>query len=261
LRARPTDTLDSSRRLTAEERKAILDQRVADVVARGGRPRWWGGGSFEAVVSYRRYLPARRWDYAFPVLVLGLLVTWLAAAGRGVGPLAFVLDLGVIVLWIASSRYERLTVDEHGMVTVAGAGLLGAAAATTLIAGLAGAIPGGAHFLGVTGNATSGVYQSYDFRLASMLLLGIGMVFAGVLCLTAVRGLAHGQRRAWDRAMIGSVLLLLVTLPITPHPTQGGMAGFLSFFAAVDLIVLLAAWRQLEAGQRSQHASVATDPR
>ena len=61
--------------------------------------------------------------------------------------------------------------------------------------------------------------------------------------------------------MIGSVLLLLVTLPITPHPTQGGMAGFLSFFAAVDLIVLLAAWRQLEAGQGSQHAFAATDPR
>jgi hypothetical protein len=84
--------------------------------------------------------------------------------------------------------------------------------------------------------------------LAALLLLGMTMVFAGVLCLTAVRGLARGQRRAWDRAMIGTLFLLLATAPITPLPVQGQQAAFLAFPAALNLIVLVAAWRQLEVG-------------
>ena len=74
------------------------------------------------------------------------------------------------------------------------------------------------------------------------------MVFAGVLCLTAVRGLARGQRRAWDRAMIGTLLLFLVTVPMTPLGGQGELAAFQAFPAAVNLIVLVAAGRQLEVG-------------
>ena len=72
------------------------------------------------------------------------------------------------------------------------------------------------------------------------------MVLAGVLCLTAVRGLVRGQRRAWDRAMIGTLFLLLVTAPITPLPVQGQQAAFLAFPAALNLIVLVAAWGALE---------------
>jgi hypothetical protein len=70
-------------------------------------------------------------------------------------------------------------------------------------------------------------------RAPGLLLLGMTMVLAGVLSLTAVRGLARGQRRAWDRAMIGSLLLLVAPVPITPIPVQGELAGFLASPAAV----------------------------
>ena len=180
------------------------------------------------------------------MLVLGLVVTRSAADGLGLGGPHAVLILGVIALWAGRTRYERITVDEHGGVTEAGAGLLGAAAATTLIAGLAGTIPGGAHLAGVIGNATSGVYQSYDFRLAALLILGMTIVFGGVLCLTAVRGLARGQRRAWDRAISGTILMILVALPIGPLPVQGEQAAGVWLLAAVALVFLVAAWRQLE---------------
>jgi hypothetical protein len=211
---------------------------VAAVVALGKGVEWWGGGRFEAVVSNHRYLPGRRWGYVFPLLLLALFVTGPVEAGLD-GWLKLSAYAGVIVLWAGRTRYERIAVDEHGGVSVAGAGLIGAAAGMTLVVGLAGAIAGSTHFSGVISAAMAKGY-AYDTRLAGLLILGIGMVFAGVLCLTAVRGVAHGQRRAWDRAVIGSLLLLLVTLPITPHPTQGGMAGFLAFFAAVDLILLVA---------------------
>jgi len=129
------------------------------------------------------------------------------------------------------------------------AAILTVAAGMTLYVGLASTIFGGAHLWGVLVTASRGAYESYDFRFAALLLLlGMTMVFAGVLCLTAVRGLAHGQRRAWDRAVIGSFLLFLVTVPITPLPVQGEQAGVLAVPAALNLVPLVAARRQLEAG-------------
>jgi hypothetical protein len=74
------------------------------------------------------------------------------------------------------------------------------------------------------------------------------MVFAGVLCLTAVRGLARGQRRAWDRAMIGTLLLFVVTIPIVYVPVRGLLAAAQAWGAALNVIVLVGAWRRLEAG-------------
>ena len=254
-------TLGSRWQLSAEERNAILDQQVAAAVAAGGRLEWWGAGNFQAVVSNRRYLAGRLWGYALPALVLMPFV--IGPSARNVlGGLRPVFDLVVIVVffaaivvWAGRTRYQRISVDEDGGVTVAGASLVRLAAGLTLLAGLAGTIPGGAHLQGVISAATSRGYP-YDFRLASMLILGIGMVFAGVLCLTAVRGLAYGRRRAFDRAVIGSLLLVLVTLPITPHPVQGQMAATVMLPAAVDFIVLgamivvplVAARRRLEAG-------------
>jgi hypothetical protein len=249
-------TLGSSTRLTAEERKAILDQQVAAAVARGGRvTEWWGRGRFEAVVSYHRYLPGRRWTYTLRLLVLGLLFTpWRAAVLPLLGEFAeegsslgAVLTVGVIALWAGRTRYERLTVDEDGVVKVTGAGLFAGAAGLTLYVGLASTIFGGGHLQGVISVAMARGY-AYDFRLAALLLLGMTMVFAGVFCLTAVRGLARGQRRDWDRAMMGTILLLLVTVPITPLPVQGELAAFQAFPASVNLIAMLAAWRQLEVG-------------
>jgi hypothetical protein len=231
----------------AEERKAILDQQVAAAVGRGGGVQWWGRGSFEAVVSYHRYLPGRPWTYAFRLLALGLVLTRPAIADTALSGLGAVFTLGVIVLWAGRTRYERITVDEHGGVEAAGAGLLGAAAGLTLLAGLNSAIFGGAHLEGVIQTAMTRGYN-YDFRLAALLTLGITLVFGGAVCLTAVRGLARGQRRAWDRGMIGTVLLILVALPIGPLPVQGELAAGVWLLAAVALTVLVVAWRQLEAG-------------
>ena len=132
------------------------------------------------------------------------------------------------------------------------------AAGMTLFVGLIGTVMGGAHLEGVIQTAMTKGY-AYDLRLEFLLLLGIGMVFASVLCLTAVRGLANGQRRAWDRAVIGALLLLLVTAPIIPHPKQGEMAAGLSVLAAVNLVALMAAWRRLETDPFSP--AVAPEPR
>jgi len=261
-------TLGSSRHLTAEERKAILDLQVADAVARGGRVMaWWRAGSAEAVVSYHRYLQGPRWTYAFRLLVVGLLFTpWRAAVLPLLGELAeagsdlgAVLTVGVVGSWAARTRYERITVDEHGVVKVTGTGLLAAAAGMTLYVGLASTISGGAHVQGVISVALARGY-AYDFRFAALLLLGLTMVFAGVLCLTAVRGLARGQRRAWDRALSGSLLLLLATGLMTPLPGgQGELAAFQAFPAAVNLIVLMSTWQRkaLAARSATSHAAIA----
>ena len=80
-----------------------------------------------------------------------------------------------------------------------------------------------------------------------MLSIGIMMVVAGTLCIAAVRGLVHGQRRAWDIAMGGTVLLLLVTVPLVYVPVQGELAAFLAFLAAPNLVVPVVARRRLEA--------------
>jgi hypothetical protein len=116
----------------------------------------------------------------------------------------------------------------------------------TLLVGLITTIYGGAHLLGVLGNYSRGAYPLYDFRVASMISIGIMMVVAGTLCIAAVRGLARGRQRSVDVAMGGTVLLLLVTLPLLNVPVQGQLAEFLTFFAAPNLIVLVVARRRLE---------------
>jgi heme/copper-type cytochrome/quinol oxidase subunit 3 len=119
------------------------------------------------------------------------------------------------------------------------------AAGTSLFVGLLLIIMGLAHLYGVIVTATMRSY-AYDFRLAALLLLGMALVFAAALCLSAVRGLARRQRAAWGRALIGTLLLLLVLVPL--GPVQPDMAPGLSVLAAVNLIALLAARRGLEAG-------------
>lgn len=121
------------------------------------------------------------------------------------------------------------------------------AAGTSLFVGLLIIIiiMGLAHLYGVMVTATRRSY-AYDFRLAALLLVGMALVFAAALCLSAVRGLARRQRAAWGRALIGTLLLLLVLVPL--NPVQPDMAPGLSVAAAVNLIVLLAVRRGLEAG-------------
>jgi hypothetical protein len=125
------------------------------------------------------------------------------------------------------------------------AGSLAAAAGMTLLVGLLLTLMGFGHLYGVMVTATTRSY-AYDFRLAALLLVGLALVFAAVLCLSAVRGLARGQRAAWDRALIGTLLLLLVLVPLIPM--QPDMAPGLSILAAVNLILLPVARRGLEAG-------------
>jgi hypothetical protein len=88
--------------------------------------------------------------------------------------------------------------------------------------------------------------DAYDFRLAALLLVGITITYAAASRLSAVRGVARGQRPAWDRAVSGALLLLLVTVPLIP--IQREQAAWLALFAALDLIALLGARRRLEAG-------------
>ena len=123
-------------------------------------------------------------------------------------------------------------------------GSLTAAAGMTLLVGLLLMLMGFGHLYGVIVTATGRGY-AYDFRLAALLLIGMALVFAAALCLLAVRGLVRGQRSACDRALIGTLLLLLVLVPLIPM--QPDMAPGLSILAAVNLILLLVARRGLEA--------------
>lgn len=124
-------------------------------------------------------------------------------------------------------------------------GTLAAAAGMTSFVGVLLTVMGLGHLYGVIVSATGRGY-AYDFRLAALLLVGVALIFAALLCLSAVRGLARGQRAAWDRALIGTLLLLLVLVPLIPM--QPDMAPGLSILAAVNLILLLVARRGLEAG-------------
>jgi hypothetical protein len=120
--------------------------------------------------------------------------------------------------------------------------ILAAAAGLTLFVGLLVTVMGLAHVYGVIVTASRRGYP-YDFRYAALLLVGSTLVLGAALCVSAVRGLARGHRTAWWRAMIGTVLLLLVL--VLNIPLQPGMAPGLSVLVAVNLIVLLAALPRL----------------
>jgi hypothetical protein len=120
---------------------------------------------------------------------------------------------------------------------------LAAAAGMSLLVGLLITVMGLGHLYGVMVTATERGY-AYDFRLAALLIVGIALVFGGALCLSAIRGLVRRQRTAWGRALIGTVLLLLVLVPL--GPIQPDMAPGLSVLAALNLVFLLAGWRGLE---------------
>ena len=121
-------------------------------------------------------------------------------------------------------------------------GVVTAAVAVTLVMGLGNTIGGLGHIQGVVATATRRGYH-YDFRYAGLLLVGITVAYSGVLCLWAVRGLARGERPAWDRALSGTILLLLVAVPLLPveGPGQDNAVLQAAVPATVSVIVLLAA--------------------
>jgi hypothetical protein len=121
-------------------------------------------------------------------------------------------------------------------------GVVTAAVAVALWLGLGNAIGGLGHIQGVVETATRRGYP-YDFRYAGLLIVGIMIAYSGVLCLWAVRGLARGERAAWDRALSGTILLILVGVPIIPVEGPGRDNAVLQAAVpgTVSLIVLLAA--------------------
>ena len=121
-------------------------------------------------------------------------------------------------------------------------GVVTAAVVVAVWFGLGNIIQGLGHIQGVVETATRRGYP-YDFRYAGLLLVGIMIVYSGVLCLWAVRGLARGERPAWDRALSGTILLLLVAVPLVPleGPGQDNAILQAAVPGAVSLIVLLAA--------------------
>ena len=122
-------------------------------------------------------------------------------------------------------------------------GTLAAVAGMTLLVGLLITVMGLGHLSGVIVTATNKGY-AYDFRLAALLVVGMALAFGGALCLSAVRGLAYGQQTAWGHAVVGTLLLLLVLVPLIPM--QPEMAPGLSLLVVVNLIVLIAARRGLQ---------------
>jgi hypothetical protein len=125
-------------------------------------------------------------------------------------------------------------------------GVVTAAVVVAVWFGLGNIIQGLGHIQGVVETATRRGYP-YDFRYAGLLLVGIMIVYSGVLFLWAVRGLARGERPAWDRALSGTILMLLVAVPLIPleGPGQDNAILQAAVPGTVSLIVLLAAWPRL----------------
>lgn len=95
-------------------------------------------------------------------------------------------------------------------------GLAQLAAVTTAFVGGWAVFFAGAHLFGVIVTATRGRYPAYEFRFAALLIVGVTLVYGGLVCITAGRGLARGRRTAWGRAVIGTSLIVLVSVPLSP---------------------------------------------
>lgn len=103
----------------------------------------------------------------------------------------------------------------------------------------------GAHLFGVIVTATRGRYPAYEFRFAALLIVGMTLVYGGLVCITAGRGLARGRRTAWGRAVIGTSLIVLVSVPLIP--VQPELAGAIALVTTLNLVALLAAWQEVRA--------------
>ena len=97
----------------------------------------------------------------------------------------------------------------------------------------------GAHLFGVIVTATRGRYPAYEFRFAALLIIGMTVVYGGLVCITAMRGLVRGRRSAWGRAVIGTSLIVLVSVPLIP--VQPELAGATALLAGLNLVALLGA--------------------
>ena len=139
--------------------------------------------------------------------------------------------VGVIggTIWFAAAARGR------------GAGALAAVGTATFLCGALIGLLGMVHTLAVIGRALRGPAFEYNFRLYSLVMMGVAQIAGGVRCLSTSWNLARGDVRAWKAAVGATTLLLVVNLPLMP--IQGFAVGF-SVFLAVNLLVLIATRRR-----------------
>jgi hypothetical protein len=106
------------------------------------------------------------------------------------------------------------------------------AAAVVLFVGLVAAALGVAHEVAVIAVAAERAAFTWDFRFASLLLVGLLLAAAGLTCAAGAFELSRGTG-AYGRALVGAVLLLLVNAPLIPVQ---GFAVALSVAAVVALV-------------------------
>jgi hypothetical protein len=139
---------------------------------------------------------------------------------------------GAVAVGVAGRRSGVVSAMVTSVAWLVGAGSIGLA---------------GAHLVGVLYTAAGrGVYYSYNFRFAALLLVGIMLVLAGALCVAAVPGLSRRRGSGWSRALSGALLLIIVATPLIPVQPQ--LAGAKALGGTVLLVVLLTARRWLVHG-------------
>ena len=77
----------------------------------------------------------------------------------------------------------------------------------------------------------------YDFNFYSLLLVGFVIVVSGLLCLLSARGIARGDLLARRRALLSTLVILAVNVPLAPIQ---GFAYGLAILALFNLIGLAA---------------------
>jgi hypothetical protein len=150
--------------------------------------------------------------------------------------MAFALLAGLVAAVVAFAFARR-----RGTVSS-----LSLAAALDVLCGLENVLLGSAHLAAVIGRALAGKGTRgaptfhYDFSFYSLVLLGALLAAAGVICLTAVKGLTRGDPPAWRRAFGASVFLLAINAPLAPIQ---GSAYLLGGLALANLAGLAASRR------------------
>jgi hypothetical protein len=111
---------------------------------------------------------------------------------------------------------------------------LSLAAALDTLCGLENVLLGSAHLAAVIGRALAGKGTRgaptfhYDFSFYSLVLLGALLAAAGLVCLTAVKGLTRGDLPAWRRAFGASAFLLAINAPLAPIQSFAYVLGGLA---------------------------------
>lgn len=153
-------------------------------------------------------------------------------------PVALLLDsvpfaASVIATVIATRRLVRDDVPLARLLVAAYVYLAGTCIATL----------GVAHLTAVFAQSIERVRQSrflYDFRLYSLVLLGVALIAAGVMAAVRSASLARGSLEAWRASLAAWTTILAINLPLAPLQT---FAVVFSGLAALALLWLGASRR------------------